>query len=259
MQQCEGYRKDVQMVDQAMLTYDWFIRVQGENFPDFSFPGSNYHPYQPGAFSMRRLVAANFEDGKGDLFMAGGWHEQDPSHSGFFEHLPHGYADKVVKDGTIIDVHEFIKSNWARLPNLTFPERKFGKERWEAIAVKDYYQARHKHAYAILNWAERKTKVNEKDPTVIGPLREAARVIEFCIANHPEPLPSYYPRNLGIIYQRIAYIVQQPEDHWKAMDAYIKFLQVAPNDEDGYETIRRVVAGPQPPRPPGMGPRPSYP
>ena len=69
-QRCEGVRPDVQLVDQSMLTYNWFVRVQAKNFPSFDFPGTNYHPYTLGSFSIRQLVEANMDDGRGDLYMA---------------------------------------------------------------------------------------------------------------------------------------------------------------------------------------------
>ena len=57
-------------MDQSMLTYPWFVRVQAKNFQSFAFPGTNYHPYTLGSFSIRQLVEANMDDGRGDLYMA---------------------------------------------------------------------------------------------------------------------------------------------------------------------------------------------
>jgi hypothetical protein len=227
-QRCEGVRPDVQLVDQSMLTYPWFVRVQSPNFPHFTFPGTNYHPFTPGSFSIRQLVEANMDDGKGELFMAGGWNPQDDSHVGHFQQLPVGYVDRIVRTGRSEldeDVIRYLRRHVAHLPNFTLPERTFGdvrpparshcimhrvsstalcivcrplhhascvvhcimhrvsstascivcrplhhascvvhciidrilgfrsQERWEAVAIKDYYQARHKLAFAVLSWA----------------------------------------------------------------------------------------------------------
>lgn len=56
VQRCRHFRRDVQMVDMAMLTYKWFIPVQGANFPSFTWPGTHYHPYEPNGFSMKGLL-----------------------------------------------------------------------------------------------------------------------------------------------------------------------------------------------------------
>ena len=63
LQQCEGRRTDVELVDQAMLTYRWFVRVQGRNFPSFAWPGTHYHPFEETGFSMRDLLLANLGRG----------------------------------------------------------------------------------------------------------------------------------------------------------------------------------------------------
>lgn len=63
VQRCRHFRQDVQMVDMAMLTYKWFIPVQGANFPSFTWPGTHYHPYEPNGFSMKGLLV-RMEGGK---------------------------------------------------------------------------------------------------------------------------------------------------------------------------------------------------
>lgn len=116
------------------------------------------------------------------------------------------------------------------------------------IVIKDYYQSRHKHSFTILNWASHFG--NKADPQAIGPLREAARILQWCMDNHPVPLLPYYPRNLGIVYQRLAFITHNPEDHWRAIDAYSVYINVADPKEDGYDAVKNLVEnGPHPPRP----------
>jgi hypothetical protein len=81
------------MVDMAMLTYKWFIPVQGANFPNFTWPGTHYHPYEPTGFSMKGLLDANFAaDPASPIFLAGGWHEEDFSQNGAYETRPYGGA-----------------------------------------------------------------------------------------------------------------------------------------------------------------------
>lgn len=120
------------------------------------------------------------------------------------------------------------------------------QERWEAVAIKDYYQSRHKLAYSVLSWAA--AHIDPSAAELVAPLREAAAIIEWCIQRHPPTLPSYYARNLGIIYQRLAYVTHQPSDHWRAVDAYAMYLEVGDPQEGGYDTLVRFVKdGPHPP------------
>eukprot|EP00959_Pyramimonas_sp_CCMP1952_P235375 4918287-Pyramimonas_sp.AAC.1 len=47
--------------------------------------------------------------------------------------------------------------------------------------------------------------------------QEAAQTIDHAMVNHPKPMPTFYPRNLGVIQQRVAFYTHNPEDHWKAV------------------------------------------
>jgi hypothetical protein len=44
-------------------------------------------------------------------------------------------------------------------------------------------------------------RLNQASAELVPPLRQAAALVEWCVERHPPPLPSYYPRNLGILYQ----------------------------------------------------------
>ena len=74
-QVCEGQRPDIDIMDQEMMSYDWFASQNGA-YPRMHFPQSGfYHPYK-GGFSMAQLLAANDHR---PLFLARGWKEGDTS------------------------------------------------------------------------------------------------------------------------------------------------------------------------------------
>lgn len=76
------------------------------------------------------------------MYMAGGWHPEDPTPHATFEHLPWGFADKVHRRGTPWDFRRWLADSEAALPRLTLPPaRNYTDDRWESVAVKDYYQA----------------------------------------------------------------------------------------------------------------------
>ena len=43
------------------------------------------------------LIDANYGDGSVPIFMAGGWHEEDFSHVGHYEHQPFGMVDSAPR------------------------------------------------------------------------------------------------------------------------------------------------------------------
>lgn len=46
LQRCEGYRPDVQHLDQSMMTYEWFTKKQARHFRNIEFPNIVYNPYK---------------------------------------------------------------------------------------------------------------------------------------------------------------------------------------------------------------------
>eukprot|EP00899_Mesostigma_viride_P018912 jgi/Mesvir1/27021/Mv20727-RA.1 len=155
LQQHHKYRTDVQVVDQSLLTYPWFIPIHGTSLPGFSFPGKFYHPYKPGGFSMRELLVANIGPGKGPLYLAGGWNEEDNSQQGWFEEIPLGMVELVIPARSAQDKQspDYARQHWrwlnesaGLLPNFTL-QGMYGPERWETVVVKDYWGAYHRRAY----------------------------------------------------------------------------------------------------------------
>jgi len=191
VQRCLGYRKDVQMVDMAMLTYKWFVKTQSGNFKSFHWPGTHYHPNEPPhGFSMRALLDLNYHKDSSAIFLAGGWHDDDPSTVGHYDTMPFGIADEIVKlpaaGGAATrglpfkSLKKFYKRRAKALPNMTFSDGgggnfasramsrhvlpRFGGDRevslaekypegtWERVVMTDYHGARHKLAHALLSW-----------------------------------------------------------------------------------------------------------
>ena len=77
-----------------------------------------------------------------------------------------------MRAGAALDAAAFLRRNRKRLPNITLPERDYGEDRWERVALKDYFHASHKHAFALLKWAE--THEGERD-LALQALRVRAR------------------------------------------------------------------------------------
>ena len=271
VQRCLHYRRDVQMVDMAMLTYRWFIPTQGPNFPGFTWPGTHYHPYEPTGFSMKGLLDANFAADPGaPIFLAGGWHDEDFSYVGAYDTRPYGIADKIYRVGAKpIKPRSFLKKVTQALPNITFPsdalviestwQQKYPEGRWERVVVKDYFQSRHKVAYTLLNWglstSERHATLANQGQAppvkethdVVWAFERCVEVIEGCLESHPRPVPSFYYRNLGICHQRLWGMQPAKQEHHAAMirafRGYINAGSTEPNirNEGGFDAISDIV------------------
>ena len=285
VQRCLKYRRDVQMIDMSMLTYGWFVPMQGPNFPGFTFPGTHYHPYHKDGFSMRTLLDANFgriklgsmpsidgNQASNDIFLAGGWHDDDDSTEGFYKEQPFGIADRILRvDSTVNRKRRrprcIYKEMRASLPNMTdalppksIVELKYPEGRWERVAIKDYYAAHHRLAFELLTWGldaakeldERKD--NEPDDTTADSewaFKRCVEIISWCVSEHPKPVPSFYWRNLGICYQQLGGRNESlsREHHSNMLSAWTRYVDLgrrkqAVRMEYGYDAIARVVAAP---------------
>jgi len=219
------------MVDMSMMTYPWFREKQAKNVPGFVWPNKFYHPFEPEGFSMRTFLDANMKPPKTELFMAGGWHPEDPTPHGVYDHLPWGFADKVVRvNSPDFDFQKWRKQSKKALPKLTLPERNYTEDRWESVVVRDYYQAIHKRGHKLLQWCE----LHGLDVEV---LREAETAME----SHPDP-EAYMLRNLGVVKQKLLGTSEASEELYSEMaEAFRRYLQLASPKEPGYGDVKEVV------------------
>ena len=64
----EKVRPDLTFIDTQPMTYDWYLKNQGERFSHLDFPGSKYRLEGDNTFSMADLIKAN-PSVNGDLSM----------------------------------------------------------------------------------------------------------------------------------------------------------------------------------------------
>ena len=86
--------------------------------------------------------------GSKDIFLAGGWHDDDASTKGFYMEQPFGIADRIVSVDSAMNMKMTIpqwiyKEMRTALPNMTdaLPaketvELKYPEGRWERVAIK---------------------------------------------------------------------------------------------------------------------------
>lgn len=80
-QQCEGARPDVSLISLQLMSWDWFVPMQRDNYPNVTFPGNRYHVSTPGSFHIRAFLDANTRNkkAKGGIFLCGPFKDGDHS------------------------------------------------------------------------------------------------------------------------------------------------------------------------------------
>lgn len=211
LQVCEGYRADVQMVDQAMLTYPWFLRTQKGNLDRWVWPNEYYHPYEPKGFSMKELIDANYaaqlsrggRDGQSVLddpiFIAGGWNEQDPSTNDAYSLVLWGMVEMAIpaQQGFMASAEY---GRWALeapqyMPSLEDAAaglRRWDTTRWERVCAEDRFTIWQKLGYSHLMYALANDPARQPEAALAA--LDAYMALD---AAHPS-LPPEYVRNLAI-------------------------------------------------------------
>ncbi|XP_029454109.1 transmembrane protein 260 isoform X2 [Rhinatrema bivittatum] len=153
---CEGIRSDITLVDQEMMTYEWYLPKMAKHFPGIYFPGNRWNPIQgifPDGtltFNLQHFLKVNKHK---ETFVCIGLHEGDPSWKENYSLWPWGVCDKLVPSSS-----EFNPEKWINLTgsmyNWTEEYGRFDLASWEAVANEEMWQARMKTAFFIFQLAE---------------------------------------------------------------------------------------------------------
>jgi len=116
LQRCENHRLDVRLVDQSMMSYEWFKTMHGPLLPDVEFPGDVAY-FRDGAlkaYSMQHFLDANYNPTVRNIYVCGGWKESDgqldKDSRAFraiagYRTLPAGVCERVVTDAHWLSAH----------------------------------------------------------------------------------------------------------------------------------------------------------
>ena len=102
LQRCEGFRKDVILINLSMMTYKWF-QHKHKHYPTLMFPGSHLVPAgsTSGGFSMKSLLDANFKSfEKQGIYIGGKLSFPDKDFVESYQSVPFGLLNRVR--GTLI-------------------------------------------------------------------------------------------------------------------------------------------------------------
>ncbi|NWW33826.1 TM260 protein, partial [Panurus biarmicus] len=153
---CEGMRPDITLVDQEMMTYEWYLPKLAKHLPGVYFPGNRWNPVEgvlPDgtlAFNLHRFLKVNKHK---EVFVCIGLHEGDSTWRRSHSLWPWGTCEKLVPSGAVFDPGEWIRLT-RNLYNWTEDYGSFSPSSWEAVANEEMWQARMKTAFFIFDLAE---------------------------------------------------------------------------------------------------------
>ncbi|XP_054683679.1 transmembrane protein 260 isoform X2 [Grus americana] len=153
---CEGMRPDITLVDQEMMTYEWYLPKLAKHLPGVYFPGNRWNPVEgvlPDgtlAFNLHRFLQVNKHK---EVFVCIGLHEGDSTWRRSYSLWPWGTCEKLVPSNVVFDPEEWIHLT-RNLYNWTEDYGSFKPSSWEAVANEEMWQARMKTAFFIFDLAE---------------------------------------------------------------------------------------------------------
>ncbi|XP_069712931.1 protein O-mannosyl-transferase TMEM260 isoform X3 [Phaenicophaeus curvirostris] len=153
---CEGMRPDVTLMDQEMMTYEWYLPKLAKHLPGVYFPGNRWNPVEgvlPDgtlAFNLHRFLRVNKHK---EVFVCIGLHEGDSTWRRSYTLWPWGVCEKLVSSNVVFDPGEWVHLT-RNLYNWTEDYGSFEPSSWEAVANEEMWQARMKTAFFIFDLAE---------------------------------------------------------------------------------------------------------
>uniref|UniRef100_A0A8C0ZCR0 Transmembrane protein 260 n=1 Tax=Cyanistes caeruleus TaxID=156563 RepID=A0A8C0ZCR0_CYACU len=198
---CEGMRPDITLVDQEMMTYEWYLPKLAKHLPGVYFPGDRWNPVEgvlPDgtlAFNLHRFLKVNKHK---EVFVCIGLHEGDSTWRRSHSLWPWGTCEKLVPSGAVFDPGEWIRLT-RNLYNWTEDYGSFSPSSWEAVANEEMWQARMKTAFFIFDLAETASVTTEMKSQLYTFAYTSYREI---VSSHPHH-PVNWHKNYAIACERM--------------------------------------------------------
>eukprot|EP01012_Entosiphon_sulcatum_P011481 TRINITY_DN16992_c0_g1_i1.p1 TRINITY_DN16992_c0_g1~~TRINITY_DN16992_c0_g1_i1.p1 ORF type:complete len:760 (-),score=153.80 TRINITY_DN16992_c0_g1_i1:79-2331(-) len=238
VQSCEGFRPDVRIVDQEMLTYYWYVNSLRHNYPDVVFPNKFYYPGKKDGFSIRQFLDANLKKNNRTVFLCHGWKDGDPTYQGVYKTRPWGVATQVIPqnhDYTAKSLNKYIERTRNALPrNVSLPpqQHRFPDHAWELVVERDYWSSVQFQAYYLLTISENPPARATTENVHFLALNRSVEIYRDLFERQPHPNHLVY-RNFGVALQE--WLRYFPKDVWATQtiaEAFEKYLRLPEGQND---------------------------
>ncbi|XP_042538479.1 transmembrane protein 260 isoform X2 [Dipodomys spectabilis] len=232
MHYCEGLRPDISLVDQEMMTYEWYLPKMARHLPGVHFPGDRWNPVEgvlPSGmvtFNLHHFLEINKQK---ETFACIGIHEGDPTWRKNYSLWPWGSCDKLVPSEIVFNPEKWITLT-RNLYNWTEEYGRFDPSSWESVANEEMWQARMKTPFFLFSLAE----TTDMPSRVKGRLYTHAYNLYKEIVNLQKEHPVNWHKNYAIACERMLRLQERDTDLEVLLSATIKhfrlYTQKAQND-----------------------------
>ncbi|XP_041072980.1 transmembrane protein 260 isoform X3 [Carcharodon carcharias] len=197
---CEGQRPDLSLVDQEMMTYDWYLPKLAKHLPHVHFPGHHWNPVSQEdpagtvTFNLHHLLSANRDK---EIFVCIGLHEGDPSWKYSYSLWPWGVCEKLVHSSRQFNPESWIHHT-RNMYNWTEVYGRFDQASWEAVANEEMWQARIKTPFFLFELAE---NPGQAEPVKVQLYTFAYQLYQELVTAEKHPVN--WHKNYAIVCERI--------------------------------------------------------
>jgi len=233
LQQCEGQRPDVRLLDRELSRKPWMNRLVNYRFPDLSIPGPFYGP-QMGGYDAKQFFNANVNQFKIFINLDADIFESDRSWEKDYEIRPLGSFREIVPKPAAFEPSSYIQESEKMLPalNLRLLER-YPVGSWENVVLKDYWTIRLSRANFLISYA-----LSHGNDRLM--LEAGAVALEDLISRQPSPVPFIFKR-LALAYRKLA--IYDPAYQDKMKFTWRRYLESnPPSDDPDLIEIRKAVS-----------------
>lgn len=220
LQACLGVRPELRVVDQQLLTYEWYVRRLAKVMPDVTLPGARWHPRDAGAFTLQQLLMGNASR---PLVVCGGLKPGDGTN---FRAAPWGLCERYFPPDAPFDEEAWWGQSARVLPPLEETRGDAAPGSWEEVVRRDVWQARAQRGLFALNVAI----ARNNDPAW---LERAYAVLKECAERDEAPQASTF-KNLGIAAGRLG-----RKQEMRA--AFKRYVATAPESDPELPAIRGLT------------------
>ncbi|NWI99981.1 TM260 protein, partial [Crypturellus undulatus] len=245
---CEGMRPDITLVDQEMMTYEWYLPKLAKHLPGIHFPGKRWNPVEgvlPDGtlvFNLHRFLKVNKQK---EVFVCIGLHEGDSTWKRSYSLWPWGTCEKLVPSEVVFDPGEWIRLtrnlyNWTEDYGRYKAQSQFEPSSWEAVANEEMWQARMKTAFFIFDLAETASVTAEMKSQLYT---FAYTLYKEIINSHPKH-PVNWHKNYAIACERMLHLQEVDVDQETLLSETVKhfllYTEKAEDDPQRQDILRAV-------------------